>query len=244
MPQFNDYSWSTQISIKSASHDPLRSDLIALDLYELHPLPGNQVLFRGQSTHKSAIIQQTAVAILPWLQKFRTLDRHIDEIINHFPELRKNTADLRTLIDAFKRAGIMITGKEILRNIDLQNSGERLVESGRLNLFIMTCDRPKVLNRLLNSCPTLDQEMFSWTIIDDSRDKNNATLNREVVNNSQQPIRYFGPDEQNEFRLNLYRNLPHARGAIEFYYRAISAIREVPMADQGTSLCSFLQTSE
>lgn len=219
MPQFNDFSWNTQISIKSAAHDPLRDDLIALDLYELHPLPGNQVLFRGRRTHKSAIIQQTAVAILPWLQRFRTVDRHIDEIINHFPELRKNTADVRTLIGAFKRAGIMITGNEILRDIDLGGSRERSVESGRVNVFVITCDRPKVLTRLLHSCPVLDQEMFSWTIIDDSRDKTNATLNREITNNSQQPIRYFGPDEQNEFRLNLFANLPHAKGAIEFLLR-------------------------
>lgn len=207
------------MSIRSASHAPRREDLIALDLYALHPLPENQVLFRGRSTHKSALIQRTAVPILPWLQKFRTVDRHIDEIINHFPELRKNTADLRSLVDAFMRAGIMITGKDILRNIDAGDVREKVAASGRVNLFIITCDRPKVLDRLLNSCPTLDQEMFSWTIIDDSRDKSNAALNRNVANNFQQPIRYFGPDEQNAFRSSLLSNLPHAKSAIEFLLR-------------------------
>ncbi len=202
------------MTIDNASHEPKREDLIALDVHELHTLPDNQVLFRGYSTQKSAVIEQTAVTLLPYLQKFRTVDKHVVAIIERFPELKQSSGDLKALIKALQRANVMVSAKKTLDKI--VRPTEASAPSERVNIFIITCDRPNTLNRLIESCPMLDQGVFSWTLIDDSRNKKNAQANREIANSSRIPIRYFGPAEQDAFRLKLSNHIPHAKNAIDF----------------------------
>ena len=215
MSQFNGLSWNTSISMGSSSKQASESpELIALDLFDSFQLPDNKVLLHGRTTQKIVLLDNNAIPLLSSLHNFRTYNGHTQSIINDFHEFEFDKAELEQLIKGLMQAGLFVKAAQILEK--LTTSHNDTGQGKRVNVFIITCDRPQALKRLLMSMPPLDSEKFSLTVIDDSRDIKNATENQNITAEHSRDILYFGADKQKQLREILKNELPHTKSSVKF----------------------------
>jgi hypothetical protein len=214
MSQFMGLSWSTDITMGKSTQPPKSTELVALDLYDSFQLPNNQTLIHGRTTQKVALLDSNALPLLSNFQFLRTKEDHVQAILKQFPDIKNNSEHVIQLINALGQAGLLIKASHLLKKLAI--SKHQILANTKVNIFIITCDRPTALKRLVDSLPRLDTDKFSLTIIDDSYSTANSQQNQQITYNSPFDIRYFGSEDQSKLRVQLISALPHAESSINF----------------------------
>jgi hypothetical protein len=201
----NDYSFS--YSVEAPAQNSRSESLWSFNRTDIFPGPGEKVFLHSRHTGAGMLVQPDVVRALELCAPFRTLDAHTLHVTNLLPALKPHAQHTRQTLLDIGNQGLMESSKAAWSR--LTNGIATDPEDTPCRIFILTCDRPEALKRLLLplvSQLTPDTIEGLW-IIDDSRSHANTRENSSIVVTGQAecavPIHYFGEDA----RLTLINHL-------------------------------------
>jgi hypothetical protein len=186
---------------------------------EMIPAPDEAVLLRRQDDDRRHFVRRDVAAVLNACQHFQTLEVHAQNAGEVIPELKGHPEHVLPVLQQMTELGFLRSADEVFDRIasDTKASSTTLAPP---KAFIITCDRPKALQRLLISLAERDHGCSSITIIDDSRQpasqEANAKIIEEAAPRTRSALRYFGAAERSELLSQLESALPHHESSLRF----------------------------
>jgi len=153
-------------------------------------------------------------------REFRTLEEHVAVLTASTPELKDRPQEVMAVLNMFRDAGLLVTAESACSRLNAEVNAP--VDLPPTRVFIITCDRPASVERLLESMLhsaelARHEGIF---LIDDSREPANAQANREAAAKfnltSPRNMQYVGAVEQKLFMDNLIAGLPEQEDGIRF----------------------------
>ena len=206
------------------------------------PLGQGKVLLINERSGGQMVTAQRVADKLPGCTAFRTLEGHARAICATSPELN-DPAKVVGALQMLRDADVLTSADSICRRLAGDSAGTAAVAPTRV--FVITCDRPEAVERLLDSMLragnlSSHEELF---LVDDSRDGERAERNRSAVENfnltSSREIRYFGRPQQEAFVQALVEELPEHERGIRFLVDA-AEWRDQWSAGLARTLCILL----
>ena len=179
---------------------------------------GTSVVYNRLSD-KRMILQPQLAQALSQCQPFRSLEGHAAAIMQGSPETSEDRADVISTLQAVCDAGLMESSEQAWQRLVGQKVWPQ--DTG-CRIFILTCDRPKALSRLLNGLrdQVLPPQVEGICVIDDSRDNANIAENAEAVAVAQEgidlPLSHFELGAREAFIQSLKEKLPADASEIDF----------------------------
>ncbi|MDG1987540.1 MAG: hypothetical protein P8J18_06150 [Halieaceae bacterium] len=202
----------------TASED---QELLAFTNCELLDKGNNTTLIKNLSNNKELLVQHEVAVALTHLSNFKTLEQHSFDLINIFPQLKGDLKGTNTVLKSVRDAQMMVSADITVRNLQKESESRRApLPSTRV--FIITCDRPPALHRLLDSIHTAGQleRHDSIFVIDNSRHTKNSSENQKIVDtinhSSGEGIIYFGASLQDKLLNTLLDSMPEEEIGIRF----------------------------
>ena len=154
--------------------------LIAFINCEQVDLQNGSILLIHKPSNKQFVVATTVPVALGHCNTFRTISEHASVIAANIPQLAGQEADIINVLNMVCDAGMMTTAESIAERISAKDEHPRPLPPTRA--FIITCDRPVAIRRLLESMLhtgnlTRHEEIV---LIDDSRKWLNADENRQA----------------------------------------------------------------
>lgn len=162
----------------------------------------------------------SVAAGLQHCRRFRTLEQHTEVLTSRVPELAGQQADVMNVLGMVREAGLLVTAESVCDKLNADVPAP--VDLPPSRVFVLTCDRPAAVERLLESMLRAGNLSHheALFLIDDSRDPGNAARNRDLVENfnltSPRDLHYFGEAEARSFMASLIDALPDSEEAIRF----------------------------
>jgi len=203
----------------TTSSETTGASLYAVDEYETLNVAGG-VLLVGKTTGGQMLMAQEVAMVLQHCTMFRSLDHHARHLVTVFPQLGGNTEDALRVLELVRDAGLFIPAEKLCAGVNKPVCDSSPVD--RSKVFVITCDRPQAVQRLLESMLkngrlARHKQLY---LIDDSRDLSHAVLNREAVEQfnlvSPTNMRYVGVEEQKQLVNAIVAGMPEQREAIGF----------------------------
>lgn len=194
------------------------SDLIAFSDCELIPINEGAMIVINRANGNQQIMTPQVVAGLKTCSEFNTFGAHAAHLANTRPELGGDQSMALAALVSLKEEGMLTHAKDVCARL------EKVVprQLPQTRAFIITCDRPSAVERLLESmlrAGKLSQHNALF-LIDDSRESVNSTANRELVEKfnlrSAKEMLYFGKEAQEALSTRLIEKLPAYRSGIRF----------------------------
>ncbi len=191
------------------------NELVAFADCELIGINNAMMLVINRRNGNQLIMSPQVVEGLKTCTTFDTLAGHAAHLASTRPELNGNQAMAATVLGNLKAAGMLLRAGEICAR--LAQPAPRQLPPTRV--FIITCDRPAAVERLLDSM--LRNAKLSphdaLFLVDDSRLQANRDANCEAVARfnlrSAREMLYVGEQAQRELMSGLVQALPaHAAG--------------------------------
>ena len=191
------------------------NELVAFADCELIGINNAMMLVINRRNGNQLIMSPQVVEGLKTCTNFDTLAGHAAHLASTRPELNGNQAMAATVLGNLKAAGMLLRAGEICAR--LAQPAPRQLPPTRV--FIITCDRPAAVERLLDSM--LRNAKLSphdaLLLVDDSRLQANRDANCEAVTRfnlrSAREMHYVGEQAQRELMSGLVQALPaHAAG--------------------------------
>jgi hypothetical protein len=185
---------------------------------ELIPLDGTMMLVINRLNGHQQLVASQVVEALKTCTTFRTLEGHADFLAQTRPEL-KGQRDLALQALTQLRDADMLLGAATIR-ARLDDAAPAQLAPTRT--FIITCDRPRAVERLLESLLSNGNltRQEALVLVDDSRDPANRAANREAVEGfnvrSARDMHYIGADEQAALLEGAVAALPEHEAGIRF----------------------------
>jgi len=144
------------------------------------PCTGNTVTLHNSRNNQSILVQSEVAHALGFCGPFRTIDAHLERILAAMPPLRDNPEDARNILKSIREAGFLEPAEAAWQRLCIDVTPH---ESTPARVFILTCDRPEALKRLLdNLCGRpIDPAIESLWVIDDSKRAKSLGHNAEVI---------------------------------------------------------------
>ena len=126
------------------------------------------------------LVQSEVAHALSFCGPFRTMGAHLERILAAMPPLRDNPEDARNILTSIREAGFLEPAEAAWQRLCADVTPQ---ESTPARVFILTCDRPEALKRLLrNLCDNpIDPVIESLWVIDDSKQAESLGHNAEVI---------------------------------------------------------------
>jgi hypothetical protein len=215
--------------------------LYAVDDYDTLDVAGGALLV-GKSTGAQMLVMPEVAMVLPHCTVFRTLQEHAQHLVAVFPQLGGNAADALRVLGLVRDAGLLVSAEQICQRVNVSAPTRPL---GRSKTFVITCDRPQAVERLLESmlqhAPLAQQEALY--LVDDSRDAANAERNRDAVARfnlvSPTTLHYVGEVEQQRLAQALEAVVPTARESIAYLLQR-APWGDLPTYGRSRTLCLLL----
>mgnify|MGYP000090568967 FL=1 len=214
----NDSSISYSFSATTATPPATARPLYAFANCELIPVDNAMTLVINRDNGRQQMIAPQVVEALKTCTLFRSLDDHADFLARSRPELKGNRALAMQALEQVRDAGLLLAAGTIRER--LAQAEERPLAPTRA--FIITCDRPEAVERLLESMLRIGSlaRHDALYLVDDSRDPANQAANRDAVERfnlrSAKDMHYFGAAEQAALLDGLVRTLPEHEAGIRF----------------------------
>jgi len=207
---------STLTSSDSQTLDSERGlGLVAFATCELVGINKAMTLVINRENGKQQVIAPEVVEGLKTCTTFDTIAAHAAHLAKTRPELQGNQELATTTLNALNAAGMLLRSKDITTRL-AQPLPRQLPPT---RVFIITCDRPAAVDRLLDSMlrNVRLSEHNALFLVDDSRESVNRDANREAVARfnlrSAKNMCYVGADAQQALLSGLTERLPaHATG--------------------------------
>ena len=181
---------------------------------------GSLVLHRNQNDARM-IAESGLAEALRECGHFRSLDVHANAVMEAIPALRETPADVSSVLNAVHETGLFETAEEAWSRLTRRGiDGFHTPAPARL--FILTCDRPAALSRLLKSLVSqpLPDDLEGVWVVDDSREKNNIDKNKSLITQAKVDcnvsIQHFDMTQRRALINRLIGELPDNATEIEF----------------------------
>ena len=175
----SDFSFS--YSIGSPPALPVESvPLWSFNSTKVLPCIGNTVTLHNSRSNQSILVQSEVAHALSFCGPFRSMDAHLERILAAMPPLKDNPEDARNILTSMRDAGFLEPTEAAWQRLCVDVTPH---ESTPARVFILTCDRPEALKRLLdNLCGRpIDPAIESLWVIDDSKRAESLEHNAEVI---------------------------------------------------------------
>ena len=214
-------SFSYSFSVNPASRKPARdAELFAVDRLVPFPVGTDTVLARNARTGRELSVPAEYLSTLVGhCSVFRTLDEHVAELMKGSDGAPAREAAIRKVVESFRDGGLTLSAAEVCAELAPAPPAPL---PAKPVVVIITCDRPRTLERLLHSVLAncnLDA-VESLFVVDDSRSAENAVRNREATETAGRQatvgFHYFGAAEACELQDSLVSQLPEHAETIRF----------------------------
>ena len=176
---------------------------------------GGTLLLDKNSNSQMIVAPEVSIA-LHSCRTFRTLRGHADFLADTIPQLAGQQQDVIKVLESVRDHGLLTSAESVCHRLRPQSAAPA-ADLPATRVFIITCDRPSAVQRLLESmlhAGNLSRHEHLF-LIDDSRDPQNAAQNREAVIkfnlSSPRDMHYIGAEEQQRFMAALIRDLPEVQ---------------------------------
>ena len=210
------FSYSNVTPAQKTKNEPLWS----FNRTDMLPGPGNTVILHAQHSGAGLLVQPDVARALELCTPFRSLEAHTQQVTALLPALKEHKEHTRQTLMGIAQQGLMESSEVAWQRITGQTSASDREQ--RCRLFILTCDRPEALKRLLK--PLIPQLSIENTegvwIIDDSRSSHNAGENIAILESERSgtavPLHYFGEDARASLIDELSRAVPEHTDCIDW----------------------------
>ncbi len=228
MADDSNISYSYQVGGQAAAPQPANTNTAAtggplyafIDCERVSLQNGGVLLIHKLSDSQLIVAPEVSVALAS-CTTFQTLPKHVEVLTTTIPQLAGQQADVTKVLEMVRDNGLLTSAEDMCKRI-CPDDVATATGLPRTRVFIITCDRPAAVQRLAQSMLyagnlSRHEEIF---LIDDSRDAQNAELNREVVSQfnltSPRDMRYVGADAQEQLLNALIKELPDKEQGIRF----------------------------
>ena len=186
---------------------------------KLIPTANELTLLFDPVTQRRLLVRYEVGITLTHCEAFRTLRGHAEYLVGVLPELGGQIEPIIPVLEQIRDAGMLRSAGELLKNLA---PVEPAVELPPIQVFIITCDRPEAVERLLKSMAKAPSAELAerYTLIDDSRNNENAAKNAALVSqfgkSGRLNINYFGATERRRLIQSLTSALPEHESSINF----------------------------
>jgi hypothetical protein len=176
------------------------------------------LIVNTRSGGKLAVMRSAANALTYCLQ-YETLPDHARMLCATIPALHGREAEALQVLESARDAGILLSAQQTAARLGDGPPSERLAPT---RVFIITCDRPAAIERLLDSLLSAGElsRHDRLVLVDDSRQQDNLRRNRELVAafnlRSAQSMQYFGPQAASELLSRLLQAMPDHESGLRF----------------------------
>jgi hypothetical protein len=204
-------------SDSTAAQEPL-GNLVAFADCELIGVDNQKMLVINRVNGKQQFFSPAVVDALKTCTTFDTIRNHTIRLCGTRPELRGQEAAVSSTLQQLSDTGFLLHSDDIRKR--LIDAPPRELAPSRV--FVITCDRPAGVDRLLESmlrAGNLSRHDALY-LVDDSRQEENRAANRDLVEKfnlrSAKDMRYFGAAEQKQMLDTLIEKLPEHEAGIRF----------------------------
>ncbi|EED34308.1 conserved hypothetical protein [Luminiphilus syltensis NOR5-1B] len=185
---------------------------------ELVRINSDMCLVINRLNGKQGIIAPHVVEALTYCSRFKTIDEHAVDLARTRPELKGNSEAAKAALTTLDKSGLLMRASEIaarLKPVEKQ-------EVAPTRVFIITCDRPAAVERLLESMLEVGTlaSHEGFYLIDDSRNPENQAKNAALVESfsirAAKTMQYIGPQQQQALLQGLIGALPEHEAGIRF----------------------------
>jgi hypothetical protein len=193
-------------------------ELVAFADCELVAINNAMMLVINRANGNQQIVAPQVVQGLTTCTNFDTVEAHAAHLANTQAELSGQEAMAASALNNLKSAGMLLTAGDTCTR--LAQPAQRQPPPTRV--FVITCDRPAAVERLLESMLRAGQlsQHNALFLVDDSRVPANRAANREAVVRfnlqSAKEMFYLGEEEQGDLLSGLMENLPEHAAGIRF----------------------------
>ncbi|MBL4772918.1 MAG: glycosyltransferase family 2 protein, partial [Alcanivoracaceae bacterium] len=164
-------------------------------------LSPEELVFMDKDTGENHVMTHQVLQALSLCQEFKPLDQHILTINQNMPELSNQIQAIQQVTKFLINNKLLIENKEWQEKLSKSEQQQSISNSG---IVIRTCDRPKQLNRLLQSLIKYQDKFktnFPIQVYDDS---SLEKLEKEIENVCNEfkrdlNINFYGSAWQNQF---------------------------------------------
>lgn len=199
---------------------PAPSGLYAFAECETVAMSNGGVLLIHRQSDAQMLVAPPVAQSMRLCRTFRTLEAHATLLTDSIPELAGQQADVMNVLGMLRDAGLLESAESVCER--LNREVPPAVDRPATRAFIITCDRPAAVERLLESMLRSGNLARHEAIflIDDSRDAGNAQRNREAVEKFNltcpRDLQYIGAEEAHQLMNSLIAELPEQEEAIRF----------------------------
>jgi hypothetical protein len=190
---------------------------------QIIPGPASAVVLFNPKNDARLLVQPEVARALEHCFCFNTLDEHLNHLLDAMPPLREQPDDALQILELVRDAGIFESADEAWQRLTASTSDASPQDNGPVRLFILTCDRPEALQRLLNALKrqVLPQQVTALFVIDDSRLSESANRNARAIETAQTsmhiPIHHINMTARTALTSYLKANLPeNSHTSIDF----------------------------
>ena len=124
---------------------PVDDSLVAFSGCELVRVDDAMTLVINRQNGQQQLLAPGLVDALTYCTQFRTLDAHAAWLASNRPELQGNVAAARSTLQQLDQAGLLLRANDVCRRF----SETAPAAAAPTRAFIITCDRPDAVERLL-----------------------------------------------------------------------------------------------
>ncbi len=181
---------------------------------------GGILLLHRHSGRQLMVASEVSVA-LGYCGVFRSLPEHVAHLTRTIPELDGQETDVAAVLGMLRDEGMLIAADSVLARL-MPETLTPEPDPAATRVFIITCDRPAAVRRLLDSmlknADLLRHEQL--ILVDDSRSGTHTMANREAVRDfnkrSAMAMQYLGIAQQQALLDALLKALPQHSDGIRF----------------------------
>ncbi len=179
------------------------------------------VLLIHRHDRSQMIVSPEVAAALQSCRSYRTLQGHAEYLATTIPQLAGQQANVLQVLETVRGQGLLTPAAAVCERLCPPDTAPA-VDLPPTRVFVITCDRPAAVQRLLESMLhagnlTHHEHLF---LVDDSRDPGNADQNREAVARfnltSPRDMHYVGVSAQRTLLTSLVAALPAHEQGIRF----------------------------
>jgi hypothetical protein len=183
--------------------------------------PGGSVILHKLQGDRRVMVQPNVADALRQCGPFRTIEAHTRRVIENSPLLREHAEHTRQTLQGLADGGIFESSDACWRRLTQGDNPRRGQAACRL--FVLTCDRPVALDRLLSGLGEfpLPVPVEGVWIVDDSRDGENIKENAAIIERQAESARVPVVHVDLTFRRDLIQHLksalPEYRHCVEWF---------------------------
>ena len=197
---------------------PGRPELVAFADCELIPISSTMMLVINRSNGNQQVVAPQVIEGLKTCTTFDTVAGHAAQLASTRAELNGKEDMAASALNNLKSAGMLLEPAALCTRL----AHPVATRPAPTRVFVITCDRPAAVERLLESMLQAGQlsQHNALFLIDDSRNPEHRAANREAVVQfnlrSPRDMFYIGEDAQAQLLQGLTEQLPQHAPGIRF----------------------------